>query len=108
MTDIDWTQLEADRNVVFLQDMHRQTCFEAGDHPDEVDTPFSLGSDALSRLLTLEAYALRARRVEAAADELARLLDGPNEICGDASTYHYEWHRVDAALAAYQDAKGDA
>lgn len=36
----------------FLDALHKQTCFEQGDHPDEIDTAFSLGADAIRAALT--------------------------------------------------------
>lgn len=34
-----------------LDALHTQTCFESGDHPEEVETPFSLGADAIRAVL---------------------------------------------------------
>ena len=38
---------------IFLTDQHRQCCFEAGDHPDEVDTAYSIGAYAIARPVTV-------------------------------------------------------
>ncbi|AGG91192.1 MULTISPECIES: hypothetical protein [unclassified Sulfitobacter] len=37
----------------FLMGQHRQSCFEQGDHPDETDTPYSIGADAIARPMTV-------------------------------------------------------
>jgi hypothetical protein len=47
--------------------------------------------------------ALQAR--VAAADKLAELLNLPDQSDGLAGQYHYDWHKVDEALAAYQATK---
>jgi|SRR6056297_2441162 len=47
-----------------------------------------------------------AKRQLEAAEELARLLDTPNQNDRRAGRYQYDWNRVDAALAAYEAAKG--
>jgi hypothetical protein len=39
----------------FLKEQHKAACFEAGDHPDEVDTAYSAGADAIERLAALDA-----------------------------------------------------
>jgi hypothetical protein len=43
------------KRVELLRDMHQQVCEEQGDHPDEVDTAFSEGADAIERLSSIEA-----------------------------------------------------
>lgn len=54
-----------------LQDMHRSACFEAGDHPDEVDTAFSAGADAIERLAAIDARAEAEKEVEEDGLDLA-------------------------------------
>ena len=40
-----------DRNEarLILEGLHNQVCFENGDHPDEVNTAYSIGADAIAR-----------------------------------------------------------
>jgi hypothetical protein len=52
---------ESQRRVKALRDLHEQSCFEAGVLPDEVDTPFSAGADAIERLDALEASGVLKR-----------------------------------------------
>ena len=52
MTNTPDTSPEA---VERLNALHRQLCFENGDHPQEIDTPYSLGADALVRVRALSA-----------------------------------------------------
>jgi len=40
---------ELRRSAAFLRALHAQACFEQGDHKDEVDTPYSLGADAIDQ-----------------------------------------------------------
>lgn len=40
--------------ISFLREQHRQVCFEQGDHPDEIDTAYSAGADAIERLHAIE------------------------------------------------------
>ena len=49
----------------FLMSQHHQICFERGDHPQEVDTAYSLGADALYRanLPPTDAECLRNEKV---------------------------------------------
>jgi hypothetical protein len=58
MSDKDLTQ----KSVVQLRRIHHQVCFENGDHPDEIDTPYSLGADALERMEALSAASEHASR----------------------------------------------
>lgn len=51
----DWRR----KAITSLKELHHQACFENGDHPDEIDTAYSLGADAI-RFET----ALRARLAE--------------------------------------------
>jgi hypothetical protein len=44
-----------ERNWLVLMRMHREICFEHGDHPDEVTTPYSEGADAIKRLAAITA-----------------------------------------------------
>ena len=37
----------------FLRRQHEAACFEVGQHPDEFDTPFSTGADAIERVAAL-------------------------------------------------------
>ena len=60
MTNTTDTSPEA---VERLNALHRQLCFENGDHPQEIDTPYSLGADALVRVRALSA-ALKYERKE--------------------------------------------
>ena len=52
-----------------------------------------------------------AARIEAlerqvkAADALAELLNLPDQSDGLSGRYHYDWHKVDTALAAYRATK---
>lgn len=39
--------------VAFLRRQHEEACFEQGDHKDEVDTPYSLGADAMEQVAAL-------------------------------------------------------
>lgn len=48
MTDIQRGQW------AFLKRQHEDACFEVGEHPDEYDTPFSAGADAMERLALIE------------------------------------------------------
>ena len=41
--------------VAFLRDQHAASCYENGDHKYEVDTPYSLGADAIGRVTALSA-----------------------------------------------------
>ena len=41
------------KRVGLLREMHDQVCEEQGDHPDEVDTAFSDGADAIERLAAM-------------------------------------------------------
>jgi hypothetical protein len=122
MTDIDWTQLEADRAAGTKGTWMKFKC-RCGDKNCNQYTMSSQGSvgfdetDAsrMERLDALEAYALRARRVEAAADELARasqaladLRDNTSPFGGEIQQDRIErtQERFLLALAAYQAAKG--
>ena len=40
---------ELRRSASFLRALHTQACFEQGNHKDEVDTPYSLGADAIDQ-----------------------------------------------------------
>lgn len=122
MTQIDWTQLEADRAAGKKGPWFIDRSFEIGPRSDHDDQSFGMilgcadafgekkeaNARRIARVPDLEAYALRARRIEAAADELARVMNDPNQSDGKSGRYHYNWDRVDAAIAAYQAAKGDA
>jgi hypothetical protein len=57
-----------ERNWVVLMRMHREICFEHGDHPDEVTTPYSEGADAIKRLA-----AITAKKVNLAEELEAKL-----------------------------------
>jgi hypothetical protein len=48
-----------------LREMHRDWCFENGYRPDEIDTPFSAGADAIQITKALKA---RAEAAEAALE----------------------------------------
>ncbi|HDZ51401.1 hypothetical protein LCGC14_0113320 [marine sediment metagenome] len=54
-----------------LQEMHRAACFEAGDHPEEVDTAFSLGADAMQRMAVIDARAATEKECEGESPDLA-------------------------------------
>ena len=43
----------------------------------------------------------------AAADELAKVIDTPNQSCSKDSRYHYDWDRVDAVLTPYMQKRGE-
>jgi hypothetical protein len=51
----------------FLMSQHHQICFERGDHPQEIDTAYSFGADALYRanLPPTDAECLRNEKVRA-------------------------------------------
>ncbi|MFZ3584566.1 hypothetical protein ACOI1H_20740 [Loktanella sp. DJP18] len=49
-------KLTRDR-VDFLRQLHSQVCFADGDHPDESDTAYSCGADAIERLAAIDAKA---------------------------------------------------
>ena len=36
--------------ISLLRSQHEQVCYENGDHPDEVDTAYSVGADAIELL----------------------------------------------------------
>ena len=79
--------------VAFLRRQHEEACFEQGDHKDEVDTPYSLGADAMEQVAALltrpeaERDAAFAAGLEAAAEAVLylcrmkgmgnRTIDGP-------------------------------
>ncbi|MBQ0717631.1 MAG: hypothetical protein KBT76_14620 [Sulfitobacter litoralis] len=48
MTDI------AMQRAAFLRRQHEAACFDVGSHPDEVDTPYSAGADAIERLAAID------------------------------------------------------
>lgn len=54
-----------------LQELHREACFEAGDHPEEVDTAFSVGADAIQRLAAIDARAEAEKEMEEDGLDLA-------------------------------------
>ena len=104
-----------------LKRVHRQVCFESGDHPDEIDTPYSLGADALERVSALSAKleALEAQIAQRdaalkAADVLARVSQTLLDEYGFASdgSDNYREVRVrdiaglDNARAVYRKARG--
>jgi hypothetical protein len=43
------------KRVAVLRNMHEAVCEAEGDHPDEVDTAFSEGADAIERLAAIDA-----------------------------------------------------
>jgi hypothetical protein len=43
------------KRVALLRHMHREACYAEGDHPDEIDTAFSEGADAIERLAAIDA-----------------------------------------------------
>ena len=45
--DMDFDEFDGKEYIKFLMDEHEIVCFESGDHPDEVTTPYSAGADAL-------------------------------------------------------------
>jgi hypothetical protein len=53
LKDIDMDD-ETRKHLAFLKEQHRLSCFETGDHPDEVDTPYSKGAEAIMRMDALE------------------------------------------------------
>jgi hypothetical protein len=55
MTDTTHDDLVRSKAARKLNEVHRQVCFENGNHALEVDTPYSLGADALQRIAKLEA-----------------------------------------------------
>ncbi len=57
---------DAQKQAAFLRDMHKRACFEHGDHPDEVDTAFSAGADAIARI---EQQAAEIARLRAQLDQ---------------------------------------
>jgi hypothetical protein len=60
MTDTTHDDLVRSKAARKLNEVHRQVCFENGDHALEVDTPYSLGADALQRIAELEAKLAKA------------------------------------------------
>ena len=59
--------------VAFLRDQHASACYENGDAKDEVETPFSLGADAIERVAALFAQLEAAMGiVEMLADSVAK------------------------------------
>ena len=45
------TKKEQRKCCHYLMEVHKRVCFEHGDHPDEVDTPYSVGAEAIEHLL---------------------------------------------------------
>lgn len=52
---------ETRKHLAYLKEQHRLSCFETGDHPDEVETPYSKGAEAIERLQALDARAATGR-----------------------------------------------
>ena len=66
-----------------------------------------MDGDSMS-IKTLDEAADRIEALEAqvrASDALAELLDLPDQSDGLSGRYHYDWHKVDTALAAYRATK---
>lgn len=82
--------------VELLRDQHNAACFENGDHKDEVDTPWSLGADAIEIALALQARAEKAGAAarESAMQELASL--------GQAAEAHAAQLKAEAERDALQ------
>ena len=47
------TKKEQRKCCHYLMEVHKRVCFEHGDHPDEVDTPYSVGAEAIEYLLII-------------------------------------------------------
>ena len=47
------TKREQRKCCHYLMEVHKRVCFEHGDHPDEVDTPYSVGAEAIGHLLVI-------------------------------------------------------
>jgi hypothetical protein len=45
---------ETRKSWAYLTEMHKESCSEMGEHPDEVDTPYSVGADAIERLAAMD------------------------------------------------------
>lgn len=120
---IDWKALEADREVgtpgpwrlgswgdnVFGTGPRNEwlsVCRVKRDDAAIEESNDGFDARRIARVPDLEAYAMRAKRQLEAAEALARLLDNPNQNDRDPGRYHYDWCRVDDALAAYEAAKG--
>jgi hypothetical protein len=69
MTDTTHDDLVRSKAARKLNEVHRQVCFENGDHALEVDTPYSLGAAAIN--LTT---ATKAER-DALAEKLAKAVE---------------------------------
>ena len=47
------TKIEQRKCCSYLMGVHKRVCFEHGDHPYEVDTPYSVGAEAIEHLLII-------------------------------------------------------
>lgn len=60
----------------FLMEQHKISCEENGDHPDEVDTAYSAGADAIQRLSAIDAKKASVRVDPQIVDVIEDLYDG--------------------------------
>lgn len=56
------------KRVDILRNLHKAVCEEQGEHPDEVDTAFSEGADAIERLAAIDEKD-RSKQIERACLE---------------------------------------
>jgi len=67
-----YTLTERMKSANVLRRMHNMQCFENGYHHSEVDTPYSIGSEAIS---SIDAAQAEIAKLRAALSELADLMD---------------------------------
>jgi hypothetical protein len=95
----------------FLMSQHHQICFERGDHPQEIDTAYSFGADALYRanLPPTDKECLRNEKVralvEALKDMRRQFSPYPSEDTERWREEHEACQSADAALAALSEVK---
>jgi hypothetical protein len=71
---------------------------EPSQYPGDIPVMMQ-GWEANARLIALSPD---LARLAVAAGELADLLDKPDQSDGKLGRYHYDWHKVDAALARFR------
>lgn len=49
-----WTQQNKDKFVAYLRAQHQFSCEARGEHPDEVETAYSVGADAIERVFAID------------------------------------------------------
>lgn len=52
---------------------------------------------------SMGAVADHIEELQAQRDELLRLIDSPDQSCGESGMYHYEWQRIDEAITKVKE-----